>query len=128
MLQNSTVHVLNQVGRKVRTSPRRKRSRKMSSSGGPRAKGGIKDEGKFRQRVEDHYKIMAAAKKTIRNAGVLHNFAHSPCALSRCWPVLRSSKTSRRAMAPPSLLARRCSMTSSQAVAGSPQGASGKEA
>ena len=53
----------------------------MSSGGGPRAKGsGLMDEGKFRQRVEDHYKIMAAAKKTIRNAGVVHNF----CALSLC--------------------------------------------
>ena len=40
----------------------------------------MKDEGKFRQRVEDHYKIMASAKKTIRNAGVVHNF----CALSLC--------------------------------------------
>lgn len=53
----------------------------MSSGGGPRAAGsGMADEGKFRQRVEDHYKIMASAKKTIRLAGVAHNF----CALSLC--------------------------------------------
>lgn len=32
---------------------------------------GIKEEGKFRQRVDDHYKVMAAAKKSISTAGRL---------------------------------------------------------
>ena len=42
----------------------------MSSGGGPRAKGsGRLDEGKFRQRVDDHYRIMADAKKNLRFAG-----------------------------------------------------------
>ena len=31
----------------------------------------MKEEGKFRQRVDDHYKVMAAAKKTIGTAGRL---------------------------------------------------------
>jgi len=44
----------------------------MSSGGGPRAAGsGRADEGKFRQRVDTHYKEMAAAKKKIGYAGVL---------------------------------------------------------
>ena len=32
---------------------------------------GIKEEGKFRQRVDDHYRLMASAKKTIGLAGRL---------------------------------------------------------
>jgi hypothetical protein len=44
----------------------------MSSSGGPRAAGsGLKEEGKFRQRVDDHYRKMADAKKRIRLSGRL---------------------------------------------------------
>ena len=44
----------------------------MASSGGPRAGGsGLKEEGKFRQRVDDHYRLMASAKKTITTAGRL---------------------------------------------------------
>ena len=44
----------------------------MASGGGPRATGsGIKEEGKFRQRVDDHYRLMASAKKTIGTAGRL---------------------------------------------------------
>ena len=31
----------------------------------------MKEEGKFRQRVDDHYRVMAAAKKTIGTAGRL---------------------------------------------------------
>jgi hypothetical protein len=42
----------------------------MASGGGPRAAGsGIANEGKFRQRVEDHYRTMASAKKGIKRAG-----------------------------------------------------------
>ena len=45
----------------------------MSSSGGARAAGsGMANEGKFRQRVDDHYKVMASAKKLIRIAGSMH--------------------------------------------------------
>jgi len=45
----------------------------MSSGGGPRATGsGLSNEGKFRQRVDDHYRDMAAAKKSIKTAGNLH--------------------------------------------------------
>ena len=44
----------------------------MASGGGPRATGsGMKEEGKFRQRVDDHYKLMASAKKSIGLAGRL---------------------------------------------------------
>ena len=44
----------------------------MASGGGPRAAGsGLKEEGKFRQRVDDHYRVMASAKKTIGTAGRL---------------------------------------------------------
>ena len=44
----------------------------MSSGGGPRATGsGLAQEGKFRQRVDTHYKVMAEAKKSIRTAGNL---------------------------------------------------------
>jgi hypothetical protein len=44
----------------------------MSSGGGPRAGGsGIKEEGKFRQRVDDHYRKMAEAKRSIGAAGRL---------------------------------------------------------
>jgi hypothetical protein len=44
----------------------------MASGGGPRASGsGIAHEGKFRQRVDDHYRLMASAKKNIGRAGRL---------------------------------------------------------
>ena len=44
----------------------------MSSGGGPRAKGsGRLDEGKFRQRVDDHYRVTASAKNQLRLAGRL---------------------------------------------------------
>ena len=44
----------------------------MASSGGPRASGsGRADEGKFRQRVDTHYRVMADAKKQISQAGRL---------------------------------------------------------
>lgn len=44
----------------------------MSSGGGPRASGsGLAAEGKFRQRVETHYTLMANAKKSLRLAGKL---------------------------------------------------------
>lgn len=44
----------------------------MSSSGGPRAAGsGLATEGKFRQRVEDHYKLMASSKKRLGLASKL---------------------------------------------------------
>ena len=53
----------------------------MASTGRPRAGGsGIKDEGKFRQRVDDHYRVIASAKSTIKVASPIHNF----CALSLC--------------------------------------------
>lgn len=42
----------------------------MASTGGPRAAGsGRADEGKFRQRVDTHYKVMASAKNHIRLSG-----------------------------------------------------------
>ena len=42
----------------------------MASTGGPRAAGsGRVDEGKFRQRVDTHYKVMASAKNRIRLSG-----------------------------------------------------------
>ena len=44
----------------------------MSAGGGPRAAGsGLNNEGKFRQRVDTHYKVMASAKKQIGQAGRL---------------------------------------------------------
>ena len=44
----------------------------MASSGGPRVAGsGRADEGKFRQRVDTHYRLMAEAKKKIASAGRL---------------------------------------------------------
>ena len=48
----------------------------MSSGGGyvgKAAGSGLSNEGKFRQRVDDHYKVMAGAKKTIRIASSMHS-------------------------------------------------------
>lgn len=41
----------------------------MSSGAGPRAGGSnIKDEGKFRQRVDEHYKLIATARPLLGSA------------------------------------------------------------
>ena len=46
----------------------------MASRGANTAAGGsgLKNEGKFRQRVDDHYKVMAKAKRDIGVAGKVH--------------------------------------------------------
>ena len=43
----------------------------MASGGGPRAAGTDGKDHKFRQRVDDHYRVMASAKKSIRTAARL---------------------------------------------------------
>ena len=63
------------------------RSAQMSSTAGMKMKAagsGLKEEGKFRQRVDNHYKMMAAARSRLGTAGRLQLAAALGVGSVRC--------------------------------------------